>query len=162
MSLVTLSHVCSHLQNASRARLSLTSIPYTNLTLSISHLLLTTGFISNLTLGTTTQPSPTSSEQQIQITQRNISSLRLWLSLKYSPHTNHPVLGSMHMISKPTKRIWLDTEALGRIVRGRDAGYVDGLKNPGECLFVSTDRGVLEIREAVRRRVGGMVLCRVL
>jgi ribosomal protein S8 len=159
MSLVTLSHVCSHLQNATRARLSLTSIPYTNLTLSISHLLLGSGFISRLALGTQTQPAPA---EQLHITQRNIAQLRLWLSLKYSPRTNDPVLSSMRMVSRPTRRIWLDTEALGRIVRGRDAGYVDGLRNPGECLFVSTDRGVMEVREAVRRRVGGMVLCRVL
>ena len=66
------------------------------------------------------------------------------------------------MVSKPKKRIWLDVESLGTIVRGRRAGYVDGLTRPGECLFVSTDRGVLESRECVERKVGGMVLCRVL
>jgi small subunit ribosomal protein S8 len=31
----------------------------------------------------------------------------------------------------------------------------------GECLFLSTDRGVLEVREAMERKVGGLVLCRV-
>lgn len=38
---------------------------------------------------------------------------------------------------------------------------MDGLTRPGECLFVSTDRGVLEARECVERKVGGMILCRV-
>lgn len=66
------------------------------------------------------------------------------------------------MVSKPKKRIWLDVESFAKIVRGRRAGYVDGLTRPGECLFVSTDRGVLEARECVERKVGGMVLCRVL
>jgi ribosomal protein S8 len=65
------------------------------------------------------------------------------------------------MVSKPKKRIWLDVESLALIVRGRRAGYVDGLTRPGECLFVSTDRGVLEARECVERKVGGMILCRV-
>lgn len=58
MSLVNLSHVCSHLQNASLARLGLTSIPYTRLHLSLSLLLLKQGFISQLKLG---GPSPPAS-----------------------------------------------------------------------------------------------------
>jgi len=72
------------------------------------------------------------------------------------------VLSEMSMISKPTKRMWVDVESLGRIVRGREAGFVKGLTRPGECLFVTTDRGVMEARECVERRVGGMLLCRVL
>lgn len=80
--------------------------------------------------------------------------------MKY--YNNEPVLGSMGMVSKPTKRIWMDVEGLGRIVRGREAGFVKGLTRPGECLFVSTDRGVMEARDCVERKVGGMLLCRVL
>lgn len=72
------------------------------------------------------------------------------------------MLSKMEMVSKPTKRVWMDVEGLGRIVRGREAGFVRGLTGVGECLFVSTDRGVLEARECVERRVGGMLLCRVL
>ncbi|KAI9862309.1 MAG: hypothetical protein M1813_004785 [Trichoglossum hirsutum] len=156
MSLVSLSHVCSHLQNASRARLSTTSIPYSSLHLSVSLLLHKSGFLSHLTLGSASSPSDSA-----PITQSNIASRRLWLGLKYFPNTNEPLISKMSMVSKPTKRIWLDSERLGRLVRGRDEGYVAGLRNPGECLFVSTDRGVMEVREAARRRVGGMVLCRV-
>ena len=47
------------------------------------------------------------------------------------------------------------------LIRGEKRGYVRGLRSVGEALFVTTDRGILEIREAVERRVGGMVLCRV-
>lgn len=75
---------------------------------------------------------------------------------------NEPVLGKMEMVSKPTKRIWMDVEGLGGVIRGREAGHVKGLTRPGECLFVSTDKGILEARECVERRVGGMLLCRVL
>ncbi len=66
------------------------------------------------------------------------------------------------MVSKPTKRVWMDVEGLGRLVRGRDAGFVTGLRSPGECLFISTDRGILESRECVERKVGGMLLCKVI
>lgn len=66
------------------------------------------------------------------------------------------------MLSKPTKRIWMDVEGLGRVVRGGNAGEIKGLKRVGECIFVSTDRGIMEARECVERKVGGMALCRVL
>jgi ribosomal protein S8 len=68
----------------------------------------------------------------------------------------------MSMVSRPTKRVWLDVHGLGELCRGRDHGYVRGLRGVGESLFVSTDRGVMEARECVERKVGGMVLCRVL
>lgn len=55
----------------------------------------------------------------------------------------------------------MDVEGLGKVVRGRESSGVKGLVKPGESLFVSTDRGVLEARECVERRVGGMLLCRV-
>lgn len=74
---------------------------------------------------------------------------------------NQAVLSEMKMVSKPTKRIWMGSEGLGKVMRGHGEGEVKGLTRPGECLFVSTDRGIMEIRECVERKVGGMVLCRV-
>ena len=73
------------------------------------------------------------------------------------------MLREMKMVSKPTKRIWVGHEELGKLIRGRDLGEkgVRGVRGLGECLFVSTDRGVMEARECVERRVGGMLLCRV-
>jgi ribosomal protein S8 len=79
--------------------------------------------------------------------------------LKY--WNSEPVIERMQLISKPTRRIWMDVEGLRSIVLGRKSGYVDGLTRPGECMFVSTDVGVLEARECVERKVGGMVICRV-
>ncbi|KAK5139335.1 hypothetical protein LTR04_003665, partial [Oleoguttula sp. CCFEE 6159] len=165
MSLVSLAHVCSHLQNASKARLGLTSIPSTNLHLTLAHALQKQGFLSSVTRAGPTPPAPEmiadpSSSPEAEVTQANIASRRLWLGLKY--WNNEPVLRKMWMVSKPTKRIWLNHHDLGVIVRGREAGYVKGMTNPGECLFVSTDRGVLEARECVERRIGGMMLCRAL
>ncbi|TKA75930.1 hypothetical protein B0A55_05870 [Friedmanniomyces simplex] len=74
-----------------------------------------------------------------------------------------PVLSKARMISKPTKRIWLDAWDLGKVVRGGAGakGEVRGLGKVGEVMVVSTDRGVMEARECVERRVGGMVLCRI-
>ncbi|KAH8669524.1 ribosomal protein S8 [Tricladium varicosporioides] len=161
MSLVTLSHVCSHLQNASKARLGLTSVPSTNMILTLSLALQSSGFLQSVTRGGLVPPrlSTLSTYEPEPVTQENISTRRLWLGMKY--WNNEPVLREMKMVSKPTKRIWMDVEGLGRLVKGREAGFVRGLTRPGECVFVSTDRGILEARECVERKVGGMLLCRV-
>ncbi|PQE22980.1 30S ribosomal S8 protein [Rutstroemia sp. NJR-2017a BBW] len=162
MSLVILSNVCSHLQNASKARLGLTSVPSTNMILTLTLALQSSGFLSSVTRGGLTPPpmDDLSSYVPEEVTQRNISTRRLWLGLKY--WNNEPVLSKMTMISKPTKRVWMDVDGLSNIIRGRDANYIKGLTKPGECMFVTTSSGILEARECVEKRVGGMLLCRVL
>ena len=161
MSLVNLSHVCSHLQNASRARLGLTSIPLTNLHLSLSLQLQKAGFFSHVIRGGPEPPDLLETNDNPEpVTQANISSRRIWLGLKY--WNNEPVLSKMSMVSKPTKRVWMNQEGLARLVKGRDYEYVKGLRDVGETLYVSTDQGILEARECVERRTGGMILCRVL
>jgi len=84
---------------------------------------------------------------------------RLWLGLKY--WQNEPVLKNMKLVSKPTRRIWLTSQDLAKITRTREASYVKGLTHPGECMFLTTDRGILESRECVERQLGGMALFRV-
>ncbi|APA08849.1 hypothetical protein SS1G_02652 [Sclerotinia sclerotiorum 1980 UF-70] len=161
MSLVTLSHVASHLQNASKARLGLTSVPSSNMILTLMLSLQSSGFLSSVTRGGLTPPpmDELSTYEPEAVTQRNISTRRLWLGLKY--WNNEPVLSRMSVISKPTKRIWMDVEGLSEIIRGRNANFVEGLRNPGECIYISTSSGIMEARECVERRVGGMLLCRV-
>lgn len=191
MSLVGLAHVCSHLQNASKGRLGLTSIPLTKLHLTLALGLQKQGFISTVQPGGPVPPpsfalrEPPLSEitdevlaeepwkayprpgvnvKTEKLTEdkipKNRALQRLWLGLKY--WNNEPVLNRMSLISKPTKRIWLNSHDLGTIVRGYEAGQVKGLTKPGECLFVTTDRGIFEARECVEKKLGGMVLCRVI
>ena len=95
------------------------------------------------------------------VTQENRSTRRLWLGLKYWNGT--PVLRKAKMLSKPTKRIWLNAQELGGLVRGKGAfkEQIKPLTQVGEVMVISTDRGLLEVRECVERKVGGMVLCRI-
>jgi ribosomal protein S8 len=188
MSLVNLAHVCSHLQNASRARLAITSIPLSNLHLSLSLQLQKAGLVSTVTIAGPTPPPasallahpPRQQQRRAEgdgaegeaaaggagghdepvVTQANRASRRLWLGLKY--WNNEPVLGRMGLVSKPTRRIWMGVDDLRALARGDRKGYVLGVRGVGECMFVSTDRGVMEIRECIERGVGGMVLCRAL
>lgn len=92
------------------------------------------------------------------VTQENRASRRLWLGLKY--YESSPVLTKAKMISKPTKRIMLNSRDLGRLVRGRQAGEVKPLTQIGEIMAVSTDKGIMEARECAERKIGGMPLAR--
>jgi ribosomal protein S8 len=217
MSLVNLANVCSHLQNASKARLGLTSIPVSKMHVNLMLGLQREGFLSSVTLGGTTPPKPYAlqtaidPDQHDKIAQKlvdepwaaypapsasasasasppstsssssssrpdtllppdtlllhtasipqNPARRRLWLGLKY--WNNEPVLRHMKLVSKPTRRIWLTGEDLEKITRTRPSSYVKGLTHPGECMFLTTDRGILEARECVERRLGGMALCRI-
>ncbi|KAK5126618.1 hypothetical protein LTR85_009552 [Meristemomyces frigidus] len=98
-------------------------------------------------------------EEEGVVTQANRASRRLWLGMKYWDGV--PVLKKARMLSKPTKRIWLNSSELGKVVRGSNAGEIKGMNQVGEVMAVSTDRGVMEARECVERRIGGMVLCRI-
>lgn len=66
------------------------------------------------------------------------------------------------MVSKPTRRLTIDVPGLRRIVRGERSGYVEGLRSPGESLYISTDQGIKEARECLEKKLGGLVLVRVL
>jgi ribosomal protein S8 len=171
MSLVNLANVCSHLQNASKARLGLTSIPSTKQNLALALSLQKSGFLSSVTRGGPMPPlllTPTAlphatdpqAAAEATVTQENVATRRLWVGLKY--WKNEPVLSTMKSESKPKKRVMVGFRELERIVRGREAKWVKGLTQPGECLYVSTDRGLMEARDAVERKIGGLVLCRAL
>jgi ribosomal protein S8 len=89
---------------------------------------------------------------------------RIWVGLKY--WKSEPVLSRANVISKPKKSITMSYPVIARIARGQRAttekgDILEGLKNPGECIIVSTDRGIMEARECVRRKIGGLALCRV-
>ncbi len=107
------------------------------------------------------QQDPWGLEEEGVVTQANRASRRLWLGLKY--WDGMPVLRKATMLSKPTKRIWLGSRDLGGLIRGRAAfkGQVKPLTQVGEVMAVTTDIGVLDVRDAAERQIGGMVLCRV-
>lgn len=160
MGIANVTNACAHLQNASRARLGLTSLPNRKYNLLFSLALHRSGLVSSVTRA---GPSPPRPEQLLTfeaepVTTANVSSRRLWLGLKYI--NNEPVMRNVRAISSATRPINMQLRALQRIARGFESGYVDGLKM-GECMFISTSLGVLEIREAIEKKVGGLVLCRV-
>lgn len=148
-----------HLQNAARARLGLTSLPNTKYNLRVALAMHRAGLIASVTRGGPRPPTP---EEMLQaepepVTNENVATRRLWIGLKY--WNNEPVLKKVKAVSKPSRLVTATLPELALVARGFSVGQIKGL-TLGETLFVSTDRGVLEVREALERKVGGMVLCR--
>lgn len=154
MSLVKLANTCAHIQNRSRVRSTLTSIPYTKLHLQFAYNLYRHGFISSLQKGSTKGPD----EVTVEITPDNISTRRLWIGLKY--RENKPILSSCRLISKPSARVYLSHNDMRKLCSGVTVRLIKPLQ-PGELILVQTRDSVVEINEAVAKKLDGQVLCRI-
>lgn len=154
MSLVKVANTCAHLQNCTRLRISLTSIPYTKLQLQFAYNLYKQGFISSLQKGSTKGPD----EKYIEVTPDNISTRRLWLTLKY--RENKSVIRSCKLISKPSVRIFLENKDLRRLCMGTTVRHVQPLQ-PGELILVKVKDALLDINEAVQKKLSGELICRI-
>ncbi|KAI1463998.1 ribosomal protein S8 [Daldinia caldariorum] len=163
MGIANVVNMCSHVTNASRARLGITSVPLTKYNLNVALVLHRMGWISFVTRGGTRPPDPatiTTFEPE-PLTTANVAKQRLWLGLKYNAGAGgRPVLGYMTPLTTPKKPLNLKLNKLQRLARGLDAQGYRGL-NLGESIILTTDAGTLDIREAVERKVGGLLLCRI-
>ncbi|KAK7223899.1 hypothetical protein V2G26_011902 [Clonostachys chloroleuca] len=162
-SILNVANMASHLRNVSKARLGITSVKNTKYNMRLALALYRSGFISNVYRGGPTPPTledMVSKEPEV-VTNLNAARMRLWLGMKY--WDGKPVLSSVTMISTPKRIMTVGIDQLAKLTRGfsakLDGGVVRGL-NLGECMYVGTDKGVLEAREALARKVGGVLICR--
>ena len=160
MPIANVVNMCSHLQNASKQRLGLTSVKHSKYNIAVALAMHRAGFLSFVTRGGPTPPDPAtiSTFEPEELTTANVSRQRLWLGLKYV--NNQPVLGRIESITTPKRPVTANLPALNRLTRGFDASRQRGL-NLGECLIVGTDQGVLESREAIEKKIGGLLFCRL-
>lgn len=154
MSLVKLANTCAHLQNCSRVRSSLTSIPYTKLHLQFAYNLYKHGFLSSLQKGSTKGPD----QVPVDVTPDIISTRRLWVGLKY--RDTKSVLSSCRLVSKPNLRITLTHNEMRKLCSGVPVRLIKPLQ-PGELMMVRIGESVTDINEAVLKKLDGEVLCRI-
>jgi len=146
--------MCSKIQNAFRARHAMVSLAHSTQTLGVLNILLRAGFISSITRGTISGPSPD------QFTTAKESEKRIWATLKY--RNDLPVLNDMEVISKPSRRVFMELADLRAICSGRTSNQVKPL-GMGEVAMVRTknrEHEWLEAREALTLKIPGEVVCR--
>ncbi|GAA5922196.1 mitochondrial 37S ribosomal protein uS8m MRPS8 [Sporobolomyces koalae] len=149
--------LCARITNASLARHRYVPLAPTKQHLSLLSLLLSHGFISSVSYGSTNTNSATTPDPS-SFSDARISEKRVWAELKY--RQDRPVLNKMKLVSHPSRKILMDPEELKRFVKGSRVKFVPGLKL-GEVTFVESKEGFVEGREAVRRGLGGEVIARV-
>lgn len=155
MSLVHLANFAAHVKNCTKVNLSATSVPFTRLHLQVALGLYKEGFISSVQKGSTSGPDL----KPVDITPDNISTRRLWLGLKY--RNNAPVIRDFSLVLKPGRKVNLTNTEVKALASGLPVRFIRPLQ-PAECMFVKTsDDEVIEIQEAAKRHLNGLILCRV-
>ena len=146
--------LCARLQNAFRARHARVSVSHTTQNLGILSILLRAGFITNITRGTVEAPSPE------KFVEAGEAQRRIWADLKY--RNDRPVLESMHLVSKPSKRVFMDISEIRRLCTGRSAKTVKPLGMSEIAILRTNNKEYewLEAREALQLRLSGEVICR--
>ena len=146
--------LCSHVQNAFRAHHAKVVVPHTTQNLGILSILLRAGFLSSISRGTVQIPHPDAFNGAPE------ADRRIWADLKY--RNDRPVLSAMHLVSMPSKGVFMDVSELRRICSGRRAQAIQPLRM-GEIAIVRTkskEHEWLEAREALQLNLGGEVVCR--
>ncbi|KAI9219542.1 30S ribosomal protein S8 [Blastocladiella britannica] len=151
-------NVCSHLQNAFRARLRTTAVPHSRLNESLLTLMRDRGFLSAVMRGTAEGP---------HLPFAGVAQQRLWVNLKYAgPALDAPVLDQMKVISKPSRRVFAAPDELAEVAAGNKCRRLQQLGLsvplvPGQVIAINTELGVLDLYDAVKQNVGGEVLCSI-
>lgn len=145
--------LCARVQNGFRARLQAIAVPDTKMNLAVSNILYREGFVSSVARGNHSSPDAT----YTPTTPANIATRRLWLTLKYKD--NKPALNSLSVVSKPSKKVTFTVNEMKDLAAGRRAKFIAPLR-PGEIAIMNTNRGVLDLEEALKQNVGGEILCR--
>jgi ribosomal protein S8 len=132
-------------------------------------ILLQEGLLQNVTTGDTN--GPFRSTMPVTLNQNNIAKARLWLDLKY--RNGLPALEKMKVISKPSRRIFaspdecryiftlkfLFTNQSRAIASARQASSLLKGQVLGQITILNTPYGIIEMKDALLKGVGGEVLC---
>jgi small subunit ribosomal protein S8 len=125
----------SRIRNATLARHSRVDVPASNLKLEIARILEIEGYIQGFKLVDHQTP-------------RGLTTRVLRIALKYGPRGER-VISGIERVSRPGRRVYFGREDVPNVLGGLGVN------------ILTTSRGVMTGREAVRVGVGGEVLCNV-
>ena len=120
----------TRIRNGLAARHPKVDIPGSNVKIELARILKQEGYVANYRVAT------------------DGSKRVLKVYLKYRPDRS-PVITKMARVSKPGRRVYVDSKHIPRVIGGL-----------GVCVL-TTSKGVLTGSEARKRRIGGEVLCTV-
>lgn len=126
-----ISDMLTRIRNAQMVGRETVDVPASKIKQRIAEILVDEGYVSEVTLHHADQP------------QRKT----LRLALRYSDHG--PVIEEIKRISKPGRRVYIGKDNIPQVYKGLGVA------------IMSTNLGVISSREALKKGVGGEVLCTV-
>lgn len=151
-------HLCSKIENAFRLHIGRVHTPNTRMNRDICQILYNEGFLTSMSLGDIHGPFPDQPDQHPPLTSSNLTQRKLWLELKY--RHGQPVLTELRCVSKPSRKVFasaLELQAFAAAA-GRMGGKL-GNQHMGQVTILNTVFGIIDLKEALKKDVGGEVLC---
>ncbi len=148
-------NLAAQLTTASRQRSAVTSLPFSNTNRAICQTLYDGGFIQSWALGDHRGPWSAA----VPLTPENVHSRRLWVTLKY--RQGEPSLVEMIPISKPSRRVFASVTELQALAAARKTHPLLKRSVLGQLTLIDSVYGIIELRDAVAKRIGGEVLATV-
>ncbi|KAI9346473.1 ribosomal protein S8 [Obelidium mucronatum] len=148
-------HLCSHIHNAFKQRLVQVAVPASKQNAAIVRILLAEGFLGGVAQGDVHGPFQLG--VPVPVTPDNVAQRRLWLDLKYA--RGDAVLSDLRAVSKPSRRVFATAHELKMIAAARRAGPLLKGQQVGQVTILDTEYGIIELKDALKKNVGGEVLC---
>jgi small subunit ribosomal protein S8 len=148
-------NLCSQIVNSTKWGFRRIAVPESKVNRDIVRILYDEGFISGVSTGD--NKGPYHRGYEVPATPDNISRRRIWLDLKY--RDGEPVLKKLAVISKPSRRVFATVQELKAVASLRNAGPLLKAQEVGQVTILDTPYGVIELKEALKKNVGGEVLC---
>ena len=128
------------LKNSSKASKKAIEYPYSNAVFSIAKILEKEGFINKVSVSQEKPPlSPKATARQ--------GKKLLKIELKYNK--NLPSISDIKLISKPSIHYYVSKNRMARSIQKNAVG------------IVSTNKGIMTIRDAQKQGIGGELICQI-
>ncbi|KAJ3054476.1 hypothetical protein HK097_001721 [Rhizophlyctis rosea] len=155
-------NLCQIITNSFQKGRQRIKVPASRQNLEICKILYEEGFLTSIQKGDLRGPypattSPSHPQSETVRTPFTKSPPKLWLDLKY--RHGEPVLKEMKTISKPSERVFASVDELKAVAAARNVSKQLRGRELGQVTVVDTVFGILELKEALRKNVGGEVLC---
>ncbi|KAI8617697.1 ribosomal protein S8 [Chytriomyces sp. MP71] len=134
-------HLSSHVTNAFRLRMARVAVPESKQNQAIANILHDEGFVAAVQSGDTLGP------------------YQMGAQVPITPDNGEPVLHDMRAVSKPSRRVFATAQELKMVAAARRASPLLKGAHVGQVTILKTAYGIVELKDALKKNVGGEVLC---
>lgn len=132
-----ISNILTYIRNGNLSKNKTVKLPYLKTTLQLVKILKMEGFIESFAI--------LKQEECIQ----EISTTQIIVFLKYEGRSRKPILTNLKRISKPGRRIYVNSKQVPQLLGGLG------------ILILSTSQGIITNKQARQLKIGGELLCSI-